>query len=173
MKREKGRMGELWAITRDAAIVSLVAAGIGMIVNTMHPRAIPFIAEVEYEVMVPCPEPGGDAQAIEADDPDLGDKGIFFVDARIKEEFSSWRYKEATNLTYDYLDPTPDALIQDLARAIASSRSRKVVVYGDGDQPDTGEMLGKEISGRGIKNVFFVRGGAPALKATVKGGGAE
>jgi hypothetical protein len=38
-----------------------------------------------------------------------------------------------------------------------------VIVYGDGGRPDSGEYLGKEISGRGIKNVYFIRGGAPAV----------
>jgi hypothetical protein len=65
---------------------------------------------------------------------------------------------------FDYLDPTPEKTIQDLARRIASSGAKRVVVYGDGDEPDTGEQLGKEISGKGIKNVFFVKGGAPALR---------
>ncbi len=57
----------------------------------------------------------------------------------------------------------PDDHLQELAELIASSRATRVVVYGDGGRPDSGEHLGKEISGRGIKNVGFVEGGAPAL----------
>ena len=66
-------------------------------------------------------------------------------------------------MPYDWLDPIPGADMQRLARAIAASRATRVVVYGDGERPDSGEHLGREISGRGIKNVSFVRGGAPAL----------
>jgi hypothetical protein len=51
----------------------------------------------------------------------------------------------------------------ELARSIAASGASRVVVYGDGGRPDSGEHLGREISGRGIKNVFFVRGGAAAV----------
>ena len=57
----------------------------------------------------------------------------------------------------------PDDLLQALVETIAASGATRVVVYGDGGAPDSGEYLGREISGRGIKNVFFVTGGAPAL----------
>ena len=42
--------------------------------------------------------------------------------------------------------------------------ARKVIVYGDGDDPDSGRQLADAISGKGVKNVFHVRGGADALK---------
>jgi hypothetical protein len=46
-----------------------------------------------------------------------------------------------------------------------------VVVYGDGGAPDTGELLAREISGHGIKHVFFVEGGAPELRSSERPGG--
>ncbi len=75
------------------------------------------------------------------------------------------------NVPYDYLDPTPDETINEMARRIASSGARRVVVIGDGQKPDSGKWLGKEISGKGIKNVFFVEGGAKALRAASEAGG--
>ncbi len=66
-------------------------------------------------------------------------------------------------MPYDWLDPVPETVLRELARSIAASRATRVVVYGDGGRPDSGEHLGREISGRGIRNVAFVRGGAAAL----------
>jgi len=40
-----------------------------------------------------------------------------------------------------------------------------VLICGDGDDPDSGELLAQEIAASGIKNVFFVSGGAKALRA--------
>ncbi len=173
MRRDEPKkwLGGMAIVFRDAIIATVISAAVAIVANLIHPQAIPFIAEKEYEILVPCPEPGGKVTRIEASDRALWTRDVFLVDARSGKEFSTWRFREATNLTYDYLDPTPENLIQDLARGIASSRAKKVIVYGDGDTPDTGEQLGKEISGHGIKNVFFLLGGAPALMAKKAPGG--
>jgi predicted sulfurtransferase len=105
-----------------------------------------------------------DAPALLADD-------TFVVDARSKQEFDAWRLRQAINISYDYLDPTPKETLRELAETIARSRVQRVVVYGDGATPDTGEQLAKEISGHGIKHVFFVEGGAPELRSSEKPGG--
>ena len=55
-------------------------------------------------------------------------------------------------------------VIEELARKIARSEAQRVFVYGDGDNPDTGEQLAREISGKGIRNVFFIEGGARTLQ---------
>ncbi len=70
------------------------------------------------------------------------------------------------NVPYDWLDPVPEETLAELARAIAASGVTRVVVYGDGGRPDSGEHLGKEISGRGIKNVYFIRRGFQAEPLT-------
>ena len=80
------------------------------------------------------------------------------------EALAGPRLPGAINVPFDWLDPIPDARLAELVRAIAASRATRVVVYGDDERPDSGEHLGREISGRGIKNVSFVRGGAPALQ---------
>jgi len=61
-------------------------------------------------------------------------------------------------------DPRSD-LEYSVEVAVGKSRSLGVVVYGDGDMPDTGEWLAKELSGHGIKHVVFVNGGAPELRS--------
>ena len=83
----------------------------------------------------------------------------------------AWKFRDAMNIPYDYLEPIPDEDLKELTRRISRSRARRVVVYGDGKNPDCGEQAGKEISGKGIKNVYFVVGGAPALKGEKPGSG--
>ena len=106
-----------------------------------------------------------------ANAPDVLADDSFVVDARSKQEFDAWHVRRAINISYDYLDPTPKETLKGLAETIARSRAKRVVVYGDGDTPDTGEQLAKEVSGHGIKHVFFVEGGAPELRASEGAGG--
>ena len=157
---------ELAVVLRDAIMLSAVSVMVGLLINLVHPNAIPYVATTEYETVVPCPVAGGEVTAIEADDPSLQDDTTLFVDARTSEEYQRIHYRDAVNVTYDYLEPTPEQTLKELARKLTSSKAHRVVVYGDGDEPDTGEQLGKEISGFGVKNVYFVRGGAPALVGT-------
>ena len=127
-------------------------------------NGIPMIAEQAYEVLVPCPEPGGVVTPVDATDAFKGSERTFWMDARPEEDYERWHHPQAANVTYDYLDPTPTPIIEELVRKIARSKAQRVFVYGDGDDPDTGEQLAREISGKGIRNVFFIQGGAPALR---------
>jgi hypothetical protein len=160
-------------IFRDATIATAALGVLGLAVNLVHPERIPYIAEKEYEILVPCPEPGGEVSVIQPGDSVLREQGTFVVDARSREAFESWHFRKAANVTYDYLDPTPPETLQGLAKSIARSGARRVAVYGDGDNPDSGEQLAKEISGNGIKNVSFIEGGAPVLKAKTSTGGGK
>ncbi len=164
--RQETRFGQgLGQVLRDALLITLACALVATAINAwFHPRGIPFIAPRSYEILVPCPEPGGPITAMASDDPRLGTKETFRIDAREAKAFALWHLPGATNVTYDYLDPTPKALMKKLARHAASSRAQRVAVYGDGDDPDSGEQLAKELSAYGIKNVFFVKRGARALR---------
>jgi hypothetical protein len=157
---------EMVSVLRDAVIAAGISFAVALLVNLVRPDAIPFIADQPYELFVPCPEPGGEVTPMAADAPALLADDTFVVDARSKQEFDAWRLRQAINISYDYLDPTPQETLQDLAETIARSRAKRVVVYGDGATPDTGEQLAKEVSGHGIKHVFFVEGGAPELGAS-------
>ena len=156
---------------KEAVLITAGCAVFALLGNLVHPERIPYIADQEYEILVPCPEPGGEVLPINPGDSVLADSGLFFIDARLKTAFDAWHFREAVNVTYDYLDPTPKETLIRLAKDIAHSKAKKVIVYGDGDLPDTGEQLGKEISGYGIKNVHFLKGGAPALKTETASGG--
>jgi hypothetical protein len=147
----------------EAAAVAAVSLVLALLVNWVRPGGLPLVARAPYEVLVPCPEPGGAVTPTAPGDPALVSPRTFLVDARSPEAFGRGHLPGAVNVPYDWLDPIAGADMQRLARAIAASRATRVVVYGDGERPDSGEHLGREISGRGIKNVSFVRGGEPAL----------
>jgi hypothetical protein len=147
----------------EAVVASALAALVAVTVNALRPDGLPLVASEPYQILVPCPEPGGPVSAVDAIDPAVRSPRSFVVDARSPAEFAAAHASAAVNLTFDWLDPVPEAALSQLARDIAASGATRVVVYGDGGRPDSGEHLGREISGRGIKNVSFVAGGAPAL----------
>lgn len=149
----------------EASVLACGASVIALAVNIFHPKSIPFIATDAYETMVPCPVQEGHVTPIAASASELVEKGVFLVDAREESEFHKWHPKGALLLTYDFLDPIPPENIREMAKRIAAKRATKVLVYGDGANPDTGELLGIDISAAGINNVFYIKGGADALKA--------
>jgi rhodanese-related sulfurtransferase len=147
---------------REAAVVAALAACAGLAFNAIRPGGLPLFAAAPYETMVPCPEPGGEVAAVEPSEARAGG-GTLLIDARDVAAFAAGTVPGALNVPYDWLDPTPEESLRALARSVAATGARRVLVYGDGGRPDSGEHLARELSGRGIKNVSFVRGGAPAL----------
>ena len=152
------------AVVRDAALVVLAAIALALLGNRLRPtRGLPLFASRPYEVLVPCPEHRGRASAIEGRDLSLGPPGTLLVDGRSPKEHGRWHAPGAISLPFDYLEPVPAEAVQRLLRA----RPRRVVVYGDGEQPDSGEQLAHQLAGRGLREVFYLRGGAPALRELV------
>jgi 3-mercaptopyruvate sulfurtransferase SseA len=148
---------------REAAVVAALAACAGLAFNAARPGGLPLVATAPYETMVPCPEPGGEVAAVEPGEVRAAGGSTLLIDARDAGAFAGGAVPGALNVPYDWLDPTPEESLRALARSVAATGARRVVVYGDGGRPDSGEHLARELSGRGIKNVSFVRGGAPAL----------
>jgi hypothetical protein len=149
--------------TAEAALVAALAGLLALGVNALRPGGLPLVARTPYEVLVPCPEPGGPVAPVAPSDAALRRARVFVVDARDATSYRAGHLPGAVNVPYDWLDPVPEADLKRLAQQIAASGATRVFVYGDGGRPDSGEHLGREISGRGIRNVGFVRGGAPAL----------
>lgn len=148
-------------VIRDGVIISAVCAAAAISVNAVRPNGIPIIENKEYEIFIPCPEPIGKVEKISpVDFPDLEEEKVFIIDARDGEEYGTWHYPEAVNVPFDYLMPVCSVNLKE----IASSGARMVIVYGDGADPDSGKELGRELSGSGIKNVYYVEGGAPLLR---------
>jgi len=151
---------------RDALLTLLVSAAIGVTANLVRPHGIPFVQKTEYQILVPCPEGSGEAPAMAADAPELRDARSLLVDARSPADHAKAHPPGAINLPFDYLEPAPPAQVHK----IASSGAARVVVFGDGGDPDTGEQLARELAGAGIRNIFFVAGGVPALQKIASGG---
>ncbi|MBN2339840.1 MAG: rhodanese-like domain-containing protein [Deltaproteobacteria bacterium] len=159
----------LFTALLEAAVVASIACVIGAAVQWVHPNSIPFFANEAYETMVPCPVQEGKVTELSPQSPLLQEKNVLIIDAREEPDFDDWHVKNALRITYDFLDPIPAADQKKIARKIAAKRVSKVIVYGDGDTPDTGKLLGIDISASGIKNVFYVKGGAPKLQSEKPG----
>lgn len=150
-----------------AVIAAAVSAALAMAFNAFRPSGIPLIAERPYEIFVPCPEPLGEVEGIAAASAAAlaGSGKALLIDAGSADDFRGWHPATAWNIPFDYIMPVENGDI----RRIASSRAAKVIVYGDGGEPDSGRELARELAGRGIKNVVFVEGGVQAFKAAVEG----
>lgn len=153
------------AIIRDAIIALLFSSIIGMTVNSIRSSGIPFIAKESYEIFVPCPEPLGEVEGLSPDDRHIYEEGTLLIDARSNQEFEMWHLKGAMNITFDYLEGVSNEVVKKLA----SSGAKRIVVYGDGGEPDSGREMARELAGKGIKNVFFVIGGVNALRQIREG----
>ncbi|MBN1336703.1 MAG: rhodanese-like domain-containing protein [Deltaproteobacteria bacterium] len=147
-------------LVRDAGIVVAISTVAAFSVNALRHDGIPIVAKEPYRILVPCPEPGGDVIPLAPADVRWGDAADLVIDARPVAEAGSWSAPGAQNVPFDYLDPVSDDKLSDLL----STRCDRVVVYGDGDRPDSGEELAREISGHGVRNVHFVPGGVAAVR---------
>jgi hypothetical protein len=144
---------------RDATIVTIACAAIAIPVNALRRDGIAFIQKSDYQILVPCPVTEGEVEALSSESLKLDDPHTLLIDARDTVEYKCWHLGRAMSVPFDYLEPTDPAMINK----IASSRAKRVIVYGDGNDPDTGEQLAKEIAGKGIRNVAFIRGGIAKL----------
>ncbi len=153
------------SVFRDAVIVTALSAVLALAVNAARPNGLPLVAKKDYQILVPCPETGADVESVAANDPRLKDGQSLFVDARASSISKEWSLEGAVSMPYDYLEPTPPESLSSLLRM----RAKAIFVFGDGDDPDSGEQLARELAGKGVRNVFFIRGGAPALKAARQG----
>jgi len=141
----------------------LFAAGfcaLGIVVNLIRSDGIPLIPKEPIEIFVPCKEVTGEVTALDPADSLILSDDTFLIDAREKEAYEEWHLSAAKNIPFDYLEGVDDTQVRNIVR----SSKKFVVVYGDGEDPDSGEQLAKELAGKGVRNVHFVKGGAKALK---------
>ncbi len=161
----KRTFGPSAAIVRDAIVIAAAGSLVALAVNALRAEPLPLIARAEIETMVPCPEPMGTATPVPPGDERVKSSQTLLVDARSPEEYAAWHPDGAVSFPFDWLAESDEIARKaaEVAKAIARSRRQHVVVYGDGGDPDSGEHWSALLSGAGIKNVVFVKGGAPAL----------
>jgi hypothetical protein len=144
-------------VLRDGAVIAAASALVAVAVNAIRPDGIAFFENKQYEIFVPCPEPIGEVEKMSpVEFLGMKEKKALIIDARSEENFGEMHFPGAINIPFDYLMPVCMVRLKD----VASSGATKVVVYGDGADPDSGHELARELSGSGIKNVFYVEGGA-------------
>lgn len=153
-------LSDLTRIIRNSAIIIIIVSVLAIIINFIHPNRIPLVAKQPYEIYVPCPDTIGEAKEIDTKEffSLSGESAV--IDARPREEFEKWHFSGAVNIPYDFLAPVCPLKIKE----IVALKKRYVIVYGDGDEPDSGRELAKELSGKGIKNVYYLKGGVKNLK---------
>lgn len=153
-------------VVRDAVVLTLAAAAVGMVVNALRPRGLPLVAKGGFEILVPCPEPSGTAELLEADDPKLRDAATLLIDARSSDEYQTWHWPNAISIPFDWL-AEGEQIEKDaraVARKVAASGKHAVVVYGDGADPDSGQQWAALLNSSGIRNVSYVKGGSVELR---------
>lgn len=155
-------------ILRQSVVIVLLGTASGILANLLHPlERLPWIATTPYEITVPCPEPVATVTTTAPTSKCLMDPTTHVIDARSKAEFAEWHVPGAVNAPFDWLGPPVKEEVSQLAKRVAASRSKQIVVYGDGDNPDSGREWARLLAGGGIRNVTYVEGGAPALRAAL------
>jgi hypothetical protein len=153
-------------VVRDAMVVVVGASCLGFAVNALRPKgSIPFVQPKPYDIVVPCAEPVGQANLAQPDDPRILGGQALVIDARSKSDFDAYHVPHAINVPFDWLGPPVGAEVTEVTQRVARSKAHWVIVYGDGDDPDSGREWARLLAGGGIKNVYYVDGGAKALLA--------
>ncbi len=149
---------------RDAGLVVFGCAILAGTTNAVRADGIAFIQREDYAILVPCPETLGRVDRIEPDVALARPPKALWIDARGAADYAEWHLANAISMPFDYLAPTDPSAIGRLA----SSGAREVIAYGDGQDPDCGEQLARELSGKGLRSASYVAGGATALRRAVR-----
>lgn len=165
--------GSVRRLLAEAAAIVLMGCLLGAVSNTVRRNErIKWVQDRPYDVLVPCSEPVGDAQVIQPESPRVIGIATLLIDTRSQPEFAEWHAPGAINVPFDWLGPPVQDDIKRVAQMVTRSKAKQVVVCGDGDDPDSGREWARLLAGGGIRNVYFVQGGSPALKSALqqKGG---
>lgn len=154
-------------------MVAAASCVVAVASNAVRSNGIPLVQKEPYAILVPCPELVAEAEEMAPGDPRVNDGRTLLIDVRSPEEFKAWHLPSARNQPFDWLGPPVDDEVKRIARDTAASQAQRVVVYGDGDDPDSGREWARLLAGAHIRNVFFVRGGAPALNPALPRPGKE
>ena len=146
-------------VLRDAALAVVVAAAVAFGVNAARRHGLALVARTPYDILKPCPVREGRVEDMQPADPRLRARGTLVIDAREVDEYARWHLEGARSIPYDFLRQTDAKRV----REVLASGASLAVVYGDGADPDTGHELASDLALGGVRNVYRVVGGAPAL----------
>jgi hypothetical protein len=157
---------ELRIAARDAVYIVLVAAALAFSTNALRSNKLPLVAKTGFDILVPCPEPLGSAEAILASDRRILDEKSLLIDVRSSDEYKAWHLRFAISIPFDWLAEQEQITreTQVVARSVARSAKHAVVVYGDGSDPDPGKQWAALLNAAGIRSVTYVAGGSVALR---------
>lgn len=158
------------SLVRDTTLTIAIAALLAFLTNLGRAEPMKWVQAEPYDILVPCPEVMGDATEIPADSAQLRATSTLILDVRSPQEYAQWHLGAARNQPFDWLGPPVDAEVKHLAKEVARTGAQRVVIYGDGGDPDSGREWGRILSGAGLKNIHFVAGGAPAIRAAAEKG---
>ena len=144
----------------EAVIIAAICFGGSVLFNALRDDGIAFIHKTPYDIMVPCPETLGEVDTLQRDVLARRDARVLVIDAREESDYRLWHVDNSMHLPFDYLEPVLPCQL----KTIVTSGARQVVVYGDGEAPDSGEQLARELAGSGIRNVGFIQGGIKAIR---------
>ncbi|MCB9557411.1 MAG: rhodanese-like domain-containing protein [Deltaproteobacteria bacterium] len=151
-------MGKLLGTLGQAALISVLAGGIGLLINLTRTEALPWVAPFPYRV--DCPEkldPG--APTIDARHalPLLRTGRYLWVDARPSEDFARDALPGARSLPLSITTPVTAADISDWKRFDA------VIVYCDSPGEGLARLLAGQLRAAGLTRVKVLLGGLAAL----------
>lgn len=158
-----------WQVVRQALVMGLGAAGLGLVVQTtVHPKPVDLWTSEPIATVVPCPvKSHPEVPETKLSAADIRDPRTLIVDAT-PEAKTQRLVPQAQRLAYDFLSATPAAAIERLADKALSSGARRIVVVGDGGNPDSGKLLAEELAAFGLRSVAYAKGGAPALTPALR-----
>ena len=151
---------------RQAIILLVLAAVLGLGVNIFSPNKIPLVGK--YRTLssgegpiVPPSAAAGDAPFIDINQAqmeyDLG--AAKFVDARDHEEFECGTIPGSVNIPFEYLPEDNLALYIDSALG-GVSKDKELIVFCSGEECDLSLYLSRNLRSFGYTNVLIFFGGA-------------
>jgi rhodanese-related sulfurtransferase len=146
-------MKKLIGLTGRAAIITAGCVLIGVVFNAVRAEGIDLVAQVEYEIYVPCPESQAESETMTAENA-RAQEDVLYVDARPEEDFAREHIKGAVSLPYPLLGDPPPEKIEALKR-----RSVPIVTYGGGGRDQSGKMMADLLTELGVPDVSHLEGG--------------
>jgi rhodanese-related sulfurtransferase len=153
-------------ILKQILIIVVLAAGLGLVVNTFHPNKIPYVGHYrslssgEGPIIPPSAEKGDPPFiAIDVAEMEHSNSKTLFVDARDPEEYECGTIPGAINIPFEYLPE--DSLAHYFDSALGGvKKDFPIITFCSGEECDLSLQLGRNLQAYGYTNVAIFFGGA-------------